>query len=118
VFTPPLPLWFLILTSLFIGLVVGALIGVLASLLLGLKIQARDIVIDAILGALGFDIAWTIVLLIPWRNTITYRVDHTVVTSTMSHYQHPDLLAYIAAMLFPVLHEIHRFRRLRATRVN
>lgn len=115
VFTPPFPLWFLILTSLLIGLVVGALIGLLASLLLRLKIRARFIIIDAILGALGFDTAWTIVLLIPWRNTITYGVDHIPVTSTMNHYQHPDLLAYIAAMLLPILHEVHRFRRSKAT---
>ena len=99
-------------------MVVGAVIELLACLLLRLTIRARDILVDSILGAIGFQVAWEIVFLIPWRNTITYRVDHTVVTSTMDHYQHPDLLAYGAAMLLPLLHEIHRFRSLRANRVN
>lgn len=116
-FTPPLSLRFLILSDLFIGLVVGAVTGLLACLLLRLKIRAKDIVMGGIFGALGFSLAWEIALLIPWRNTVTYRLGNTMVTSTMDHYQHPDLLAYLAACLLPVLHEIHRFRK-SAGRVN
>jgi hypothetical protein len=64
--------------------------------------------LDGILGALGFSITWGIVLLIPWRNTIAYRVGDAMVTSTANHFQHPDLLAYVAACLLPILHEVQR----------
>jgi hypothetical protein len=68
---------------------------------------------DGIFRAVGFSVAWEMVLLIPWQNTITYRVGNTMVTSTMNHYQHPNLLAYVAAGLLPVLNEIRRFRKSR-----
>jgi hypothetical protein len=114
VFTPPLSLTFLILSAAFIGMVVGALTGLVASLVLRVKIQFRDIVIDGLLGALSFPLAFECILLIPWRNTITYRVGTTLVTSTMNHYQHPDLVAYSAAILLPILHEIRRFRNIKS----
>ena len=63
--------------------------------------------LHGILGVLGFSITWGIVLLIPWRNTIVYRVGNAMVTSTANHFQHPDLLAYVATCLLPILHEIH-----------
>lgn len=110
VFTPPLSPMFLILTAAFIGMAVGALTGLLASLMLRLKIRVRDIVLDGLLGSLGFPLALVGVLLIPWRNTIAYHVGDTLVTSTMNHYQHADLVAYVAAMLLPILRELRRFR--------
>jgi H+/Cl- antiporter ClcA len=113
VFTPPLSLTFLILSAAFIGMIVGALTGFLASLILRLKIRFRDILTDGILGLLGFPLAFEVVLLIPWRNTITYHVGDTLVTSTMNHYQHPDLVAYSTAILLPVLHELYRFKTTR-----
>lgn len=67
--------------------------------------------LDGILGALGFSITWGIVLLVPWRNTIAYRVGDTMVTSTGNDFQHPDLLAYVAACLLPILHEVQRSRK-------
>jgi hypothetical protein len=114
---PTFSLTFLILSALFIGLVVGVAMGLVACLVLRLKIRLRDVITDSIFGALGFSVAWEMVLLVPWRNTITYRVGDTVVTSTMNHFQHPDLLAYITACLLPALHEIHRFRK-SATKVS
>jgi hypothetical protein len=111
VFTPPsLSLAFLALTAAFIGFAVGALSGISASLLLKLKIRFQNAVVDGILGSAGFSIGWFTVLSIPWRNTITYYVDKTLVTSTMSHYQHPYLVAYVAAMLLPILGELRRYR--------
>jgi hypothetical protein len=84
VFTPPLSLAFLALTAAFIGFAVGALTGLSASLLLKLKIQFRNAIVAGILGSAGFFFGWFTVFLIPWRNTITYYVDKTLVTSTMS----------------------------------
>jgi hypothetical protein len=114
VFTPPLSLTFVIISDAFIGMVVGALIELLASLVLRLKIRLRDIVTDGVLGALGFPLAFTVVMLIPWQNTITYRVGNTLVTSTMNHYQNPDLVAYSAAILLPILREIRRFKSMKS----
>ncbi len=116
-FTPPLSLTFLILSAAFIGLAVGALMGLLASLLLRLKIRVRDVTVDAILGSLGFSSAFAAVLLIPWRNTVTYHVGNTAVTSTMNHYQHPYLVAYTAAMLLPIVRELRRFGNVRSNPV-
>jgi hypothetical protein len=118
VFTPlSLSLAFLAFTAAFIGFSVGALTGLSASLLLKLKVRFQNAVVDGILGSAGFSIGWFTVLLIPWRNTITYYVDKTLVTSTMSHYQHPYLVAFVAATLLPVVHEFRRFRSLRSNAV-
>jgi hypothetical protein len=112
-FTPRFSLGFLILSGAFMGLTVGAVMGASACLLLRLNFRFRNILVDGILGAVGFSIGWYAVFFIPWRNTITYYVGDTLVTSTMSHYQHPELLAFIAATLLPVLHELRRFKNLR-----
>jgi hypothetical protein len=109
VFTPPISLSFLILSALFVGVAVGMATGAFACLLLRIVVRARDAIWDGILGAVGLVIAPGIVLLIPWRNTITYRVGNTMVTSTMNHYQHPYFVANMAACLLPFLHEVHRF---------
>jgi len=57
--------------------------------LLKLNIRFQNVVVDGLLGAAGFCIGWFAVFLIPWQNTITYYVNKTLVTSTVSHYQHP-----------------------------
>jgi len=89
VFTPPsLSLTSLPLTAASIGFIVGVS-GISASLLLKLNIRFQNVVVDGLLGSAGFSIGWFAVFLVPWRNTITYYVDKTLVTSTMSHYQHP-----------------------------
>jgi hypothetical protein len=113
VFTPPsLSLAFLALTAAIIGFAVGAVMGLLASSLLKLKVRFINVVADGILGSAGFSIGWFTVFLIPWRNTITYYVDKTLVTSTMSHYQHPYLVAFVAATILPIVHQLRRFRSL------
>jgi hypothetical protein len=91
-------------------MIVGILTGLFASLLLRLKIRPQHMVVDGILGAIAFPLAFQAVLLIPWRNTITYYVGDTLVTSTMDTFQYPDLVAYTAAILLPVLHELRRFK--------
>jgi hypothetical protein len=110
VFTPPLSLTFLIISAAILGMVVGTLTGLCASLLLRLKTQLRYIAVDSILGAIAFPLAFQGVLFVPWRNTITYHVGDTLVTSTTDHYQYPDLVAYTVAILLPLLHELRRFK--------
>lgn len=109
-FTPPLSLTFLIITAVILGMIVGTLTGLFASLFLRLKARPRHIVVDGILGAIAFPLAFQPVLLIPWRDTITYHVGDTIVTSTMETFQYPNLVAYTAAILPPILHELRRFK--------
>lgn len=114
-FGPDIPLRVLILGGVAVGFVVGALNGVLVCLALRLKLRVQEIAIDGGLGSLGFLSGFFLVLLIPWRNTASYDVGTTVVSSTMNHYQHPFLVAYLAAMLVPMVREVQRFRALRRT---
>jgi H+/Cl- antiporter ClcA len=88
-------------------MVVGTLAGMLASLFLTRKFRPRDIVLDGILAAIGFPLTFGGILLIPWRTTINYHEGGTIVTSTMNHPQHPDLVAYAVAILLPVLHQLY-----------
>lgn len=95
------------------GMAIGALTGLLASL--ALKRKNRGIVKDALLGALGFLVGFIGTPFVPWhQNTITYRVDSTVVTSTMNTFQHPGAAACALAILLPLVRAIFRYRRERA----
>ena len=90
----------------------GAVTGLSASMLMKLKVRFLNVVLDGFLGSAGFSIGWFTVFLIPWRNTITYYVDKTLVTSTTSHYQHPYLVAFAAATILPAVHQLGRLRSL------
>jgi len=111
VFAPPLALTFLIISAAIIGMIVGIPTGLFASLLLRLKILLRYMVLDGLLGAIAFPLAFQAVLLIPWRNTITYHAGDILVTSTMDSFQYPELAAYIAAILLSIFHELRRFKK-------
>jgi hypothetical protein len=71
VFTSDVSLTFVIISAAILGMLVGTLTGFFASLLLRLKPRFRCVVVDGILGAIAFPLAFEGVLLIPWRNTIT-----------------------------------------------
>lgn len=105
------PLSSLLLTAALLGLAVGTGTGVLASLALKLRLRLRPILVDGLLGAFAFPVAFLAVLLIPWQSTATYRSGDAIVNSTMKHYQHPHMIAYVAAMLLPIVHEFLRLRR-------
>ena len=88
-FTPPsLSLTSLPLTAASIGFIVGVS-GILASVAEAQYSIPKRRRGDGLLGSADSPSEWFAVFLIPWRNTITYYVDKTLVTSTMSHYQHP-----------------------------
>ena len=109
-FAPHFPLAFVIISEAILGMIVGTLTGLFASLLLRLKIQPRYVVVDGILGAIAFLLALLCVLLVPWQNTIIYHLGDTVVTSTMDRFQYPYSVAYSAAILITLLHELRRFK--------
>lgn len=109
-----LALTFPVPTAVFIGFAVGALSGGLTSVLLKRGVRLRSTVGDGTVGVTGFLMGFEIDLLIPWQDTTTYYVDHTLVTSTMNHYQHPYVVAFIFAILLPVLIEVWRFKKFKA----
>jgi hypothetical protein len=97
-----------------IGMALGALIGFSVSFLL--RLNFRGILEDAFLGSFGFLLGFIGAAFMPWhRNTITYNLDNTVVTSTMNTYQHPGRVGFAVAIILPLLHELYRFGRSKST---
>ena len=91
------------------GMVIGALSGWIASLIT--KCGTRGFFKDVFLGALGYLVGFIGAYSCPEpRNTISYHVDGTLVTSTMNPYQHPARVAIAMAVLLPLLHELYRFK--------
>jgi hypothetical protein len=92
-----------------IGLVLGAFTGFL--LCSKLKFELRGIIKDGLCGSIGSLAGFLAAVSVPYRNTITYRVGQTFVTSTTNSYQHPERVAIAAAVLLPLLRAAYRFRR-------
>ncbi|HWZ32673.1 MAG TPA: hypothetical protein VNX18_15130 [Bryobacteraceae bacterium] len=88
-----------------VGVSIGAVIGLLVILVT--KRPSR-ILVDAILGAVGFVGGAVATAYIPWRmNTVSQRVGDAIVSTTVRHYQHPYRAAFLAAVLLPVLNEVY-----------
>jgi hypothetical protein len=104
---------FLIISGAVIGMVVGALTGFFACLLLTLKIRLRSMLLDILLGSIAFPLGFEGYFLLPGNNTLTYHRTYTFggVTPTVRYYDDPDFVAYVAAMLLPLLHELYRFKK-------
>lgn len=98
-----------------VGLAVGLLIGILIRLIR--KEPLTGIIIDGVLGALGFTGGAIGSLLLPYQeNTVTYRMGDAIVRTTTKRYQHPYQVAFLLAITMPVLWELFRyFRSKRAT---
>lgn len=91
-----------------VGISIGAVIGLLV-----ITVTKRPalVLIDAILGAIGFVGGAIFSARIPWQmNTVTRRVGDAVVSTTVRHYQHPYRAALLAAVLLPVLYEVYRLK--------
>jgi hypothetical protein len=102
-----------------IGLSIGALSGCLTAAAISRNPRdlfgLRGLFINGAVGAAAFVMSVIVIALLPWpRNTIVYYLESgTQVTSTTNRYQYPFRVAYPAAILFPVLTELHRVRRSR-----
>jgi hypothetical protein len=104
--------WFVVAISLVAyataGLAIGAATGWLISRLrMG---SQQNILNDALLGSLGYVAGFFGCIFMPWpRNTvITQLPGGGTVATTMSRYQHPERVAIVIAMLFPLLYELSR----------
>lgn len=92
--------------------VVGVCIGaVIAFLVIVVTKRKTFIVLDAILGAVGFVGGAVGTAKFPYKlNTVTRHVGDAVVSTTTHHYQHPYKAALILAVLLPVLYELYRLK--------
>jgi hypothetical protein len=91
------------------GMAIGVLTGWLASLVT--KSGPKRILKDAFLGSIGFLAGFIGCLFVP---TVVEKLSSGgTVTTAMSRYQHPELVAITIAVLLPVLHEVYRFTRAR-----
>jgi hypothetical protein len=92
--------------------VVGICIGaVIAFLVIVVTKRKTFIVLDAILGAIGFVGGALATAKLPYKlNTVTRRVGDAVISTTTHHYQHPYRAALILAVLLPVLYELYRLK--------
>jgi hypothetical protein len=93
-----------------VGLTVGAATGWLISLYRP-EVQ-RKILTDAILGSLGFVAGFFGCAFVPWpQNTVVEQLSGgATVATTMSRYQHPELVAVVIAVVLPLLYELFRRR--------
>ena len=116
----PLP-WpivvFYLLAYALAGMTIGVLTGWLISRMTGSK--TRTLLKDGFLGSFGYLAGIFGCLFMPWpRNTISYRLEGgTVVTSTMNTYQHPERVAFVVAILLPLLNELYRWRKAKRSSV-
>lgn len=98
-----------------VGLAIGSLIGILVRIIR--RQPLTGVIIDGVLGAVGFVGGAIGSLLIPYKeNTVTIRVGGAIVRTTTKRYQHPYQAAFLLAIAAPVLWELFRyFRSRRAT---
>jgi len=102
--------YFLILA--FVGASAGLFIGLLVSYIS--KITVRGFVTDALLGLFGAVGALLFCLFAPWpRDTVTYRVNGAVETTTTIGYRHPERIALLVAIALPAVRELYYFLRYR-----
>src|SRR5262245_51954764 len=85
----------------FVGFFIGASSGRITAQLLKQKPGLRDVLIDGVIGAIAFTVAFEGVLRLPWKHTVSREVGGMIITSTSRRIQHPDLIAYGAAVLLP-----------------
>jgi hypothetical protein len=94
------------------ALIVGAAISLGVSF--ALKRKKFRFISGALLGALGFWLGLIGCLLMPWpENTVVYYVGDTRVTETANRFQHPFAVAYVVAVLVPLIYEILRWKHSR-----
>ncbi len=91
-----------------VGISIGAVIGLLVILVTR---RPTKVLIDAVLGAMGFVGGAVASAKLPYKmNTVTRKVGDTILSTTVRHYQHPYRAALLAAVLLPVLYELYRLK--------
>jgi len=93
-----------------VGMAAGLFVGLFASLVS--EVTIRGLIADACLGMFGSLAGFLTVFFVPWpANTVTYRMNGIVETTTTVRYQHPERVALAVAIVLPLLCELYRFSR-------
>jgi hypothetical protein len=101
-----------------VGMAIGTLTGWLVSLMT--KCGLRGLWKDLFLGSFGFLAAILGSIYMPWpQNTVYEKINSGgTMATTMNRYQHPERVAVLMAVVLPLLHELYRFKRVRAKKPN
>jgi hypothetical protein len=104
----------LILSASVVGGAIGAGIGVAIAILTKQSKLDRAVLIDTVLGAIGFAGTRIVLALAPIpAETITSHVGNAIITTTMKRYQYPNRVAFPLAVVLPLLFELFMFKRRR-----
>jgi len=114
----PIALVLILSVNVAVGMAIGIVAGRLTAAATGKKwselFRFWGICRNAGLGALAFVTVLVVLAFLPWpRNTITYELDETRVTSTMNRFQYPYRIACPFAVVVPAVYELYRSRRSR-----
>ncbi len=102
----------LIVSAAVVGGAIGAGLGVALCVFAKRSQLDRGVLIDALLGAIGFAGTRIVIALTPIQSeTITRHVGNAIVTTTMRRYQYPNRIAFPLAVLLPLLYELFMFKR-------
>lgn len=101
-----------------VGMAIGAMIGLLVRILRRQPLNG-GVILDGLLGAIGFVGGAIGSLLVPYKeNTVTMKIGDTIVRETTRRYQHPYQVAFLAAIALPVIWELLRYLRARRATVS
>jgi len=102
----------LIVSAAVVGGAIGAGLGVAFCVFTKQSQFDRSVLIDALLGAIGFAGTRIVFALAPIHGeTITRHVGNAIVTTTMKRYQYPNRIAFPLAVLLPLLYELFVFKK-------
>jgi hypothetical protein len=93
------------------GIAIGAVTGWVVSRMT--KGRRPGLVKDALLGSFGYVGGIISCALVPWpENTVVEQLPGGgSVATTMSRYQHPQRVAVVLAILFPLLLELYKWKK-------
>jgi hypothetical protein len=91
----------------------GALLGLMVGggLTVAWDMSSRGLVLDVILGAIGFAGGVLASATVQYENMTTVHEGNTVIRTTTMHYQHPYFIGFLIAAVLVTLHEMARHRR-------
>ena len=92
-----------------LGAGLGLLVG--GGLTLAWDMDSRGLLLDAILGGIGFAGGVLLSATVRYENVNTVREGNTVIRTTTMHYQHPYFIGFLIAVVLVTLHEMARHRR-------
>ena len=97
-----------------LGAGLGLLVG--GCLTVAWDLGSGGLLLDAILGAIGFAGGVLLSATVRYENVATVREGNSVIRTTTLHYQHPYFVGFLIAAVLVTLHEMARHRRQKSQR--